>query len=91
MRKVRGSKGVAPTCACHLAWLNVSVLSDVCLGRCSELQVEFLSMLKEALSLCGQYEGHRFRELHDAIRRYIVFESSVFANCQVSSLSSDPI
>jgi hypothetical protein len=40
-------------------------------------------MLKEALALCGQYEGHRFRELHDAIRRYIVFESSVFANCQV--------
>ncbi len=47
------------------------------------LQLEFGGVLTEGLSVCGQFERRRFCELHDAVRRYVVFQASLFANSQV--------
>jgi hypothetical protein len=50
------------------------------------LQLEFSSLLTEGLSVCGQFERRRFCDIHDAIRRYVVFQASLFANSQVRLL-----
>ncbi len=49
-------------------------------------QFEFTSRLHDATIAAQTFEAKRVLELQDALRRYVIFQSSLLANCQVCML-----
>jgi hypothetical protein len=51
-------------------------------------QFEFTARLHDASAAARDFETKRVLELQDALRRYVIFQSSLLANCQVMDVSA---